>query len=532
MLPRIITEPLGGSALSRAAAAGEPLAPWYEPRPRGTREWRTRAEQTREPPVGSEWLAALLPAVSPSGRAAERLHATAAARGVVVTTGQQPGLFGGPIYTWSKALSALALADALEASTGVPVAPVFWAATDDSDFAEASWTMVARAGGVDELRMNGAGTGASMANVSLGDVSDLLDKLARGAGSAAFPEPLALARRAYRSGNTIGGAYVELLRAMLEPLGISVLDAAHPSVRQAAAPLLRKALHQADALTEAIAERNRALLASGHAPQVADVENLSLVFATRDGARQRVRNADARTVAAKFADDSLSPNVLLRPVVERWILPTVAYVAGPAELAYFAQTSAVAATLGAPSPLAVPRWSCTIVEPHVDQIMERLALAPDDLTDPHRAETRLARAALPAEVSSAIARMRNALDEGLAVLERHGSTLVPLAVIEGGANTIAHRLTRMERRFVAAVKRRHADTLTEVATARGSLYPAGKRQERALNFLPLLARHGQALLAAMLAAARGHAGALIGPAHNADAATAPTAVSAAPADAD
>ena len=508
-LPRIITEPLGGSALSRLAAAGEGPAEWYEPRPSTPAQWRARAETVRGA-MRANWLDALMPALDPTGRAAERLAASSAGKGIVVTTGQQPGLFGGPIYTWSKALSVLALADELQASTGMPVAPVFWAATDDSDFAEASWTMVARPGGVDELRMDGDSTGVALAQVPLGDQQHLLERLQRGAGSCAFRGPLDLARRAYGPAQTVGGAYLALLRGILEPLGIAVLDAAHSAVRRAADPVLRQALTSATVIEDAIAERDRALMSAGHAPQVASVAGLSLVFATQHGRRQRVRISDAAGAATSNADAALGPNVLLRPVVERTLLPTVAYLAGPAELAYFAQTGAVATALALPRPLAVPRWSCTIVEPRVEEILKRLALTADDLDDPHAAETRLARAALPADVSSAITRMRNALGEEHAVLARHAGEIVPAAVIEGGARSMAHRVARLERRLVAAMKRRNADALQDVGTARGSLRPAGKRQERALNFLPFLARYGPEFMDRMAAEAAAHARVLVG----------------------
>jgi len=110
---RVITEPLGGSALSLAAQRGDAPADWYPARPVGAAEWRAYATSVARSAVGSGWLSAIAPAIAASGHAAERLSRTAAGDGVVVTTGQQPGLFGGPVYTLSKALSALALADAL-----------------------------------------------------------------------------------------------------------------------------------------------------------------------------------------------------------------------------------------------------------------------------------------------------------------------------------------------------------------------------------------------------------------------------------
>ena len=510
-MARVITEPLGGSALSRAASAGLTPADWYERSPANTDEWATRIRSVRDDFAGSGWADALAPALTPSGAAAQRLASVAAGKGVVVTTGQQPGLFGGPIYTWSKAFSALALANELQAATGVPVAPVFWAATDDSDFAEASWTMVAKAGGARELRMHGDDSGLSMANTPLGDQLHLIAQLERASGSAAYQEALAMLRRAYDPSHTIGGAYVALLRAVLEPLGISVLDAAHPVVRKAGAPLLRRALGSAVAIANAVAERDRALAAAGHAPQVASVAGLSLVFASERGQRQRIAIAEGESVAASRSDDALSPNVLLRPVMERQILPTVAYLAGPAELAYFAQTGAVAAALGVARPLALPRWSCTILEPHVEQILQRLELVPDDLIDPHAAEIRLARAALPSEVSSALARMRNALDENFGVIAQHAGESVPQKVIDGSRASVAHRVARLERRLVAAVKRANSALLQDVGTVRGSLYPAGKRQERALNFIPLLARYGRLLPDLMIESASVHARALVHP---------------------
>ncbi|MEP7345853.1 MAG: bacillithiol biosynthesis BshC, partial [Gemmatimonadaceae bacterium] len=136
---RIVSESLGGGPLARAGMNGTAPSGWYLQAPRSVEEWRARV-QAVQASVPSGWLDALHPALEPSGVAAERLTRVSREGGVVVTSGQQPGLFGGPIYTWSKALTIRALADQIENDTGIPVAPIFWAATDDSDFAEASWT--------------------------------------------------------------------------------------------------------------------------------------------------------------------------------------------------------------------------------------------------------------------------------------------------------------------------------------------------------------------------------------------------------
>ena len=167
--PRVVTEPLGGSPLSRAVQDGVAPAEWYRARPRGSAEWSAHAASVRAEFAASRWLAGLRPAFDASGPASERLERVASQNGIVVTTGQQPGLFGGPLYTLLKAFSALALADRIERDTGIPTAPVFWAATDDADFAEASWTAVADEGTVRRLTITRKGQdGLVMAEMPLG----------------------------------------------------------------------------------------------------------------------------------------------------------------------------------------------------------------------------------------------------------------------------------------------------------------------------------------------------------------------------
>jgi bacillithiol synthase len=506
--PTIRSVPLGGGALARAAAGGAPPGDWYVPMPSSAEEWRARSERTRR--ADDAWLAALRPAIAATGPAAERL-ARAARGGVLVTTGQQPGLFGGPMYTWSKALSALALADALERATGIPAAPLFWAATDDADFEEAATTHIAVTGGVQTLRLARPADDASgrpLAHVPLGEVGPLLDALERATGSAAFPEVLRVVRDAYAPDATVGGAYVSLVAAMLNPIGIAVLDASHAAVREATFPIVREALARAAGVESALERRTREIEGAGFPAQVESVPGLSLVF--RLGrAKERVRVADAESVARAARATDLSPNVLLRPVAERAILPTVAYVAGPGELAYVAQATAVADALGAERPLAVPRWSGMIVEPQVQRLLERCGVRPEELSDPSAPERAVAERAMPAAAREALAALRRSIEETAATLsattDPSGVGAPAPAVVDGARRSLVARVQRLERRFLAAAKRGEVAAMRDLSTLRGALRPFGRPQERTLNLIPMLARHGPALLAAMLEEARAHA---------------------------
>ena len=508
---QLITEPLGGGALARAAVAGE-LPAWYVTPPAGPAAWRERLGAVRQG-AATDWLTRLAPAFQSSGPAAERLARSADGRGVVVTTGQQPGLFGGPIYTWSKAVSALALADALERACGIPVAPVFWAATDDADFAEAADTWVAVPSGSERLTIPGdADATRPMSDVPLGDVSAQLAALRRGAGSLVDPAALEAAERAYAEGHTVGSAYLELLRTLLQPLGIAVLDAAHPAVRAASAPLLERALIRAASVEQAVARRTAEVEAAGFPAQVSVVDGLSTVFVYEAEGRRRVPLDQAAAVVnpvAGVAAPPLGPNVLLRPVVERAILPTVAYVAGPGEIAYFAQVTAVAEALDVVPPLVVPRWSVTLVEPHVARLLARLGLTMSQLGDPHGPERDLARSLMPAGVAGALHALRGAVATATDRLREQGGGLLPDAVPAGARRALDHRVDRIERRYRAAVRRNERDAFQALATVRAALRPGGHRQERALNLLPLLARHGVQLLERMRDAAGEHAQALV-----------------------
>jgi uncharacterized protein YllA (UPF0747 family) len=508
--PRVITDPLAGNPLAALAIAGNAPAGWYEAQPRGTSAWRERLESVRSGSP-SDWLARLEPAIAATDKAKQRLDSVAAARGVVVTTGQQPGLFGGPIYTLSKALSALALANSLQEATGVPVAPIFWAATDDTDFKEASSTVIAVPGGAQLLRIDHSQPlGRPMSAMPLGEVSTQLEALARAAGSTVDRAPLELLARFYTADATIGSSYVEFLRALFAPLGIAVIDASHSATRAAARPVLNAALEKADEIADAVAERNRAIEAAGFTPQVQDVSGLSLVFNAASGGRKRVPIKAARK---HTGSDDLGPNVLLRPIVERAILPTVTYVGGPAEIAYFAQVLPIADVLGIGRPLIVPRWSCVIIEPHVEKILEKLHLRPEDLRDPHEAEARIARSRLPKPVLDQLNSTRAVLNERLDALSAAAvaeNAPIGPAVTGGLRANLMRRLDRFERRLIAAAKKLHTDIMQEIGTARGSLYPLGKPQERSLNFVPLLARYGPTLRDEMLARARDHAEQLLG----------------------
>ena len=310
-------------------------------------------------------------------------------------------------------------------------------------------------------------------------------------GSASHPSYLERRRARIATARRSGAPTSTLLRDLLEPLGIAVLDASHPSVCRAASAAARARRARLPAhVAAAVHRRGEEIVARGFHPQVEEVEGLSLVFSNSGGTKRACRLPRPRRSRAS-GDEFLSPTVLLRPVIERAILPTAAYLGGPGEVAYFAQVNAVARRSGVPTPLVLPRWSATIVEPRIARILEEFAAGVDDLADPHALETRVARERLSDRDRAGAARVaQRSRRRHRRAASRERRRRVAMRCSTDCAATIEHRLDRLERRFAAGVKRAETEAMRRIATARASLFPHGARQERRLSYVVFLARYG------------------------------------------
>lgn len=433
-------------------------------------------------------LAAVLP-----GPGRDRL---AAGEVLAVTTGQQPGLFTGPLYTIHKALSCIALAARLERERGVPVVPVFWVAGDDHDFREANHAaFIDRAGAAVHLVLRERSPEAPqwpLARERCGpEVAEALGRLRAETPEADFKdETLAWLAAAYRPDRSLADACAEALGALLAPRGLAVFRAHAASAKAVAAPTILAGLERTldDGLTPVMVEardgRDR-------------LRRDDAAWVTRRSG-ERFERADLERIAAT-EPERLSPNVLLRPVVEAVLFPTVAYVAGPAELGYLPDAAPLYAVAGdgVMPQTPVPRWSGMILETRIERALQKHGLAPADLAAaPGPLERQLAREALPVELVDALRAARRHLEEDYAALGRGAAAVDPTLERSAASarNAALGRLDRLERRLVASLKR-SGDTVTgQIARARAALYPGGKPQERVLTLASFLVRYGPGLL--------------------------------------
>lgn len=438
---------------------------------------------------------------------------------VAVTSGQQPGLFTGPLYTVHKALSTAALARVLERQWGRPVVPIFWIAGDDHDFAEASdASWLAADGTLMSATLPPRPPEAPLTPMyrqPLGEgVVPALAALAAGLPASEFrEETIAWLGRYYRPEATVAGAFAGAMAELLAPAGIVCFDSTHPAAKAAGAPLILAALEQAAAIDDDLERQAEAAGGSARTSGVVLGDGAALVmlegsqgrdrlvasdggFVTRRG-RERFELVQLRRIA-EAEPARLSPNVLLRPVIESALLPTVAYLGGPAELRYLALTPPLYTRLGVERQLPLPRWSGVLVEPRVDRILEKFGIELDDLLAPAGAlESRLVRSRLPGEALGALESIRSAVEAGYQALEHAAAEIDPTLVrpVQSARHQALSGTQDVEKKLVQHLKRRQETELSQIARARTAVHPGGKPQERMLTVAPFIARYGPALVA-------------------------------------
>ena len=494
------------------------------------------------PPFGSQWMTYRAQPAQPQAALADLLeaqnrasHAGPAAIANIgrlrtgaraVVTGQQVGLFGGPLYTLHKAAAAIRLAHDAGAATGVPHVPVFWLATEDHDFAEIDHVLLSGAGGALERvelrehpdRASGAPVGALRLQAP---VEAALQEAKRQLGASPEWELLA---RCYRPESTLAGAFAQWLAATFREQGLIVFDPAGRAAHALGSEVLRAAITEAPKLEQLLLERGAALEAGGYHQQVLVKPGGSLLFLLANGAANEPhtrlplkRTADGWSAGTvryaaeellQIADrepERLSPNALLRPVFQDAILPTAAYIGGPAEIAYFAQTAVLhREILGRQTPV-LPRLSATLLTHREARSLDRdgidlpeiFRMPREELTQrvgarhlSFEAKQRLhtAGSAMTAELDALIAWMRRE-DEDLA---RSG---------EVAASKMRYQMNRLRRLLARRELERDGTIRRRVAALYAAVYPGGHLQERSLGAAAALARFGPALPAALVQAA-------------------------------
>ena len=433
---------------------------------------------------------------------------------IAVVSGQQAGLFTGPLYTIYKALSAVKLAGCLQ-QRNTKAVPVFWIASEDHDFAEvAKAELIGRdcqlknveVTGV--LHREGQPVGQVVVDDSIAAVVDQLFELLPNSEFAA--DMKALVKDAWQPGRGYAESFAMMMTSLLGRYGLIFLDPLDPELKKLAAPLYSEAAQRAPEIAAAIEKRSSELESAGyHAQVLASANSFPLFLHDEQGARHavvRVENGKYKTkdveqeytaeelaTLARETPDKFSPNVTLRAVVQDYLLPTIAYYGGAAEIAYFAQTAEVYRVLERPATPILPRSSLTMIERHTGRTLERYELSLKDFFEGlEPVIKRVVEEHLGANTAKLFVNTEENVNHELDRLRRDLESIDPTlaSALDTGRKKINYQLEGLRARFVRAQMERDEAVHRQLQRAFDQLYPNKDLQERHINITSLLARHG------------------------------------------
>ena len=421
---------------------------------------------------------------------------------VAVITGQQVGFLLGPAYTIFKALTAIQLAAHLN-EQGIPAVPIFWLASEDHDLAEVdhAWVFNQEATPAKISLASSLVNGGPVGDVQLNEIP--LAELRAALGDLPFVEDVMKeVAAAYQPGVTLGSAFRKLLEKTLKGLGLLFLDPLAEPVREIAAPFLSEAVQRVPELLAALRTRNAAISAAGYHTQVHVDDDSSLFFLLKNGRRWPVRWKNGRflTKVGSFTPAEmgamaaqLSPNALLRPVMQDYLLPTASYVAGPAEIAYFAQGAALYEKLLGQMPVIYPRNTFTLLDARAEKLLGRYGLRVSDLLDHHEnVKGVLASKLVPPDLTEQIKSAQTLASQALAQLQRSLLQFDPTLEAASRKSTakINYQFAKLERKIARETMRRDEHATKDAQYLANLIYPQRHLQERFYSILPFLAKHG------------------------------------------
>lgn len=449
----------------------------------------------------------------------EHIEALRGAETVAVVTGQQVGVLTGPLYTPYKTLTALQLTRQLAEETGRPVVPVFWLEGSDHDFEEVAGLNLVRHNDVVSLRYAGhsvpkEGNLGPVGRLKLNEqINHLLDQVADTLPPSDYHEALmGHLRAAYRPGVTLLDAFARLMRALFPDAGIIFMDPDDVRLKHQAAPLFRKEIEDYQTSSRRLNAVSAELAKEFHAQVQTRPTNLFLcdgegrhaIDVVEDGfvqrGKERTFSANHLKVLLESDPKCFSPNVVLRPLMQDWLLPTAAYVAGPGEVAYFAQFKPVYEWAGVPMPIIYPRASVSILETKVQKVLDKYPVDVADFGgDLDRLFQRIVLETTDQDIDAmfkeAGRHLHQAINELKPKIEQVDRTLVRTA--ESTRAAFMKEMDKLKGRVVRAEKQSHDQVRAQLKKAQDNLYPGGKLQERTLSVLYFLNKYGLDLLTAL-----------------------------------
>ena len=494
------------------------VAPFFAGDPADRAAWADAIARTQRHDRRREDIARVIAAqqerrqAPPQAREAGALLADR--RTVAIVTGQQAGLFGGPVFTLLKAMTALKLAEQVARDHQVPAIAVFWIDAEDHDWEEIRSCTVYDsdlAPRTVSLPSRPGVDPAPVATVRLDDsILTALDELEQLLPVTDFRSwLLADLRRAYAPGVGIADAFGRWIETTLGERGLVVYDSSDPASKPIVSPVFTRELTMPGQTAKLASLTGTDLIARGYHAQVHAQDDSLALFHLENG-RRAIRQQDGQFVVgdrqyptatlveqATTRPVGFSPNVLLRPIVQDTLFPTICYVAGPNELAYLGQLRNVYQHFGVPMPLMYPRASATLFDSTASRFLNKYKLPLEALQPRDEAALNdLLRTQIPPAVEESLNEAKAAVEAQMARVIQALPALDP--TLEGAARStlgrMQHDLQTLGGKVIQAAKRRHDTLRRQFVHAQALAFPGGHPQERTIGFVSFLNQYGPALI--------------------------------------
>ena len=494
------------------------VAALFAGNPADPQSWRATIDRVQRAKRSGADLARLVDAqlarrsAPPEARQAARQLADAAT--VAVVTGQQAGVFGGPLYTLLKAVTAVQLARRVRSEFGAPAVAVFWVDAEDHDWEEVRTAKVLDAEvalrQVSLEPVDGAGHQPIASLEFDASVDSTVDALERSLAPTEFTRDLVRSlRRHYRPGARMSTAFASWLDELLGRHGLIVLEAADPGLKPLAADVFARELDNPCQTAKLARDAGDLMRTLGHAPQVEPVEDGVALFYLDGHGRRSIRRrggdfligdttrpAPELKAEVQHHPERFSPNVLLRPIVQDRLFPTVCYVCGPSELAYQAQLGGVYREFGVEVPLLYPRVNATLLDSGAIRFLDRYGVALEALhAQDESVLNRLLESQLPPGIEAGLVEAEREISQRAASLKDAVLPLDPTlaGAVETTIERIRETLHTLHTKIIQATKRKDETLRRQFTRTRALAFPGGNPQERALNIAFFVNRYGPGL---------------------------------------
>lgn len=429
---------------------------------------------------------------------------------LAVVTGQQAGLFTGPIFTIYKALTTCKLAESLSRQLQKPVVPVFYLVAEDHDFEEVRWCGLWRHDQFVKMvyALDFIPQRRPVAEILLDQaIAPLLQQLQEDLPDSEFKQRLfSLLHECYRPSVSFVQAFAGFFSRLLQHLGVILLDASDPKLKALAQPIMQKELLEFTSV-QAMKQTNDELLAHGYHAQLAVHSMRPHLFILDQGRHslekegERLRDMHSQRLyhpeELSRQPEHLSPKAALRPIVQDWLLPTIAYVGGPGEIAYLAQLKRVYAGFGLPMPVVVPRAGLTLVEPKIQRHLLKFSLtAAEVIVNGDAVIQQVQKNLLPADLAENFNYFLEVFKNNWPQLEAAVTNLDPTlqTPVQKTHAQIMAGLQQLQAKVLRATQQKETVAAEQLRSISAALLPDNGLQERSINVMPFLVKYGDSLL--------------------------------------